>query len=204
MTMKVVEVFADVRCPFTHVGLRRLVERRDDAGSELALRVRAWPLELVNNAPLDADLIAEEIDELRAQVAPDLFAGFDRARFPASSLPALGLAAAAYQHDIAAGEVVSLLLRDALFEQGRDIAQADELAHLATVAGLTGRLDASQQVLDDWHEGRQRGVIGSPHFFVGDADFFCPTLHIDHVDGHLRITRDHARLDEFIARCTAD
>jgi len=26
--MTIVEVFADVRCPFTHVGLRKLVERR--------------------------------------------------------------------------------------------------------------------------------------------------------------------------------
>ena len=95
----VVEVFADVCCPFTHVGLRRLVQRRDEVGGDLELVVRAWPLELVNGAPLDGDLIAEEIEELRKQVAADLFVGFDRGRFPATSLPALELAAAAYRHD---------------------------------------------------------------------------------------------------------
>ena len=46
----VVDVFADVRCPFAHVGLRRLVTRRKQLGAQLLLRVRAWPLELVNDA----------------------------------------------------------------------------------------------------------------------------------------------------------
>ena len=57
--------------------------------STVVLRVRAWPLELVNGEPLAADLVAEEVRELREQVAPDLFAGFDPTRFPATSLPAM-------------------------------------------------------------------------------------------------------------------
>ena len=201
--MRTIEVFADVRCPFTHVGLRRLTQRRDEVGADLRLLVRAWPLELVNHAPLDGDLIAEEVHELRDQVAPDLFTGFDPATFPASSLPALALAAAAYQHDSTSGERVSLMLRDALFERGRDIARPDELASIATAAGLPSTVDAAGQVVEDWQEGQRRGVIGSPHFFVGDTDFFCPALHVEHIDGHLHITRDSAGFDEFIARCTA-
>lgn len=70
-----IDVFADVVCPFTHIGLRGLVERRREFGSSTVLRVRGWPLELVNGAPLAADVVAEEIRELRRQVAPDLFAG---------------------------------------------------------------------------------------------------------------------------------
>src|SRR5690348_5100333 len=93
---KVVEVFADIRCPFTHVGLRRLVEMRRKSGADFVLRVRAWPLELVNGEPLDPDFIAEEVEELQEQVAPDLFRGFDVAKFPGSSLPALRLAVRAY------------------------------------------------------------------------------------------------------------
>ena len=46
------------------------------------MRVRAWPLELVNGTPLDSAMIGEEVDELRAQVAPDLFTGFDLSGFP--------------------------------------------------------------------------------------------------------------------------
>ena len=80
--MREVEVFADIRCPFTHVGLRRLTEWRARTGAEFALRVRAWPLELVNAEPLAATLIAEEAEALRRQIAPDLFAGFDLDNFP--------------------------------------------------------------------------------------------------------------------------
>jgi predicted DsbA family dithiol-disulfide isomerase len=201
----VIEVFADVRCPFTHVGLRRLVERRAAVGGhDVTLLVRAWPLELVNGAPLDPDLIAEEVDEIRAQVAPDLFAGFDRGEFPSTSLPALALAAAGYADGPAAGEAVSLSLRDALFEDGRDIASPDVQRAIAGAAGidLPGE-DMQKRVLDDWAEGRARGVIGSPHFFLGDDGFFCPSLDISRVDGHLRITSDPAAFDAFLERCFA-
>ena len=96
--MTVVEVYADVACPFTHVGLRRFVERRAELGrDDVPLWVRAWPLEIVNGEPLDPHFIAEEVDDIREQVAPTLFAGFVERSFPASSLPALTLAAAAYE-----------------------------------------------------------------------------------------------------------
>jgi predicted DsbA family dithiol-disulfide isomerase len=199
--MKVVEVFADVRCPFTHVGLRRLVERRDESGADFTLRVRAWPLELVNGAPLDRVLVSEEVELLRAQVAPDLFAHFDAERFPVSSLPALGLAARAYAQDERVGERASLLLRDALFEEGRDVADAAVLRCIATALAVSGAEDGTERVLEDWHEGQDRGVIGSPHFFVGDADFFCPSLRIERVEGSLRIEFDQTQFDAFLDRC---
>lgn len=85
--MNEIEVWADVWCPFAHIGIRRLVEERDRRGSAVHLRVRAWPLELVNGRPLDAAFIAEEIDEIRPQVAPDLFVGFRQDAFPSSSTP---------------------------------------------------------------------------------------------------------------------
>ena len=203
--MSTIEVFADVRCPFTHVGLRRLVERRTVLGrDDVQLRVRAWPLELVNDAPLDADFIAEEVDEIREQVATDLFAGFDVAAFPSSSLPSLALAAKAYGVSIAAGEQVSLALRDAVFEHGRDIGEDDVLAEIGAAAGVE-MPDAAdhRRVLDDWAEGRERGVIGSPHFIVAETGFFCPALDIERVDGHLRIRTDGHAFDAFVERCFA-
>ena len=203
--MSTIEVFADVCCPFTHVGLRRLVERREALGrDDVRLRVRAWPLELVNDAPLDANFIAEEVDEIREQVATDLFTGFDVAAFPSSSLPSLALAAKAYEVSPAAGEQVSLALRDALFEQGRDVGADDVLVEIAAAAGV-GMPDRAdhQRVLDDWAEGRGRGVIGSPHFIVADAGFFCPALDVERVDGHLQIRADQAAFDAFVDRCFA-
>ena len=43
------------------------------------------------------------------------------------------------------------------------------------------------QVEAEWQEGRDRGVIGSPHFFLGDTDVFCPTLRISHTEDHFDI-----------------
>jgi predicted DsbA family dithiol-disulfide isomerase len=196
----VIEVFADVVCPFTHVGLRRLVERRRELGVGAVLRVRAWPLELVNGQPLDADLVAEEVGELRDQVAPDLFTGFDPTRFPTTSLPAMTLAHVAYRRSPEVGERVSLALRHALFEEGRDIGTAEVLVDVARAHGLEppGEVDRAE-ILADWEEGRRRGVQGSPHFFVGDVGFFCPALEIARVGDHLRITSDPVAFESFLA-----
>jgi len=201
--MTVIEVFADVACPFTHVGLRRFVDRRAELGRhDVTLRVRAWALEIVNDRPLDPHFIAEEIDDIRQQVAPALFRGFTEATFPASSLPALTLAAAAYDENLATGEKVSLALRDLLFEQGIDIADTAVLARLATDHDVSVDLTDSRRVLEDHAEGVARGVVGSPHFFTPAGGFFCPSLDV-HRDagGHLRITSDTAGFDRFVATC---
>jgi hypothetical protein len=38
--------------------------------------------------------------------------------------------------------------------------------------------DDRADVVADWHGGRRRGVLGSPHFFRGDNDVFCPAVDI--------------------------
>jgi len=201
----VIEVFADVGCPFTHVGLRRFVARRAELGrSDVTLRVRAWPLEVVNGTPLDPEFIAEEIDDIRAQAAPDLFGGFTQAAFPASSLPALALAAAAASRDEASGEAMSLSLRDALFEQGRDIADQDVLDRLAADIGLGPGPWDTAPVLADHAEGVERGVIGSPHFFTPSGGFFCPALDVHRDDaGQLVVRSDPTGFEQFLATCFA-
>jgi predicted DsbA family dithiol-disulfide isomerase len=198
--VRLVEVFADVWCPFTYVGLRRLGEERRRRGRhDVVVRVRAWPLELVNGEPLGANLVGEEIQALRARVAPELFGGFDPGRFPSTTLPALALAAAAYHRDPRTGERVSLALRTALFEEGRDLSDPGQLGAIATAAGVDlPDSEAEAWVLDDWQEGRRRGVIGSPHFFVDDDGFFCPTLSIRRVDDHLRISTDPEGFAAFV------
>jgi predicted DsbA family dithiol-disulfide isomerase len=205
----VIEVFADVCCPFTHVGLRRITARRVELGlaaGELVLRVRSWPLELVNGHPLDATFIAEEVEAIREQVAPDLFTGFDPARFPGTSVPALALAHAAYDIDDATGERVSLALRDELFERGHDIADPVVLAELAAAHGVmppTDPVEAVSRVMSDWEAGRALGVVGSPHFFAMSGDVFCPSLDIKRVDGQLVIRADHVAIDAFLDQCLA-
>lgn len=199
-SVPVLEVFADVCCPFTHAGVRRFLAARDERDAAVALVFRAWPLEWVNGRPLDPDDVAEEVEALRAGVAPDLFAGFRPEVFPASSLPALGLAAAAHERSRDLGTRVSLALRDAVFEEGRDVADPAELEAIARRFGLTVPDEVPHPgVRADFDEGRRRGVIGSPHFFVDGRGFFCPSLRVGRDPaGHLRVEADPQALAEVL------
>ncbi len=197
---KTIEVFAEIGCPFTHIGLRRFVERRTALGrDDVVLHVRSWPLELVNGKALDPHFVGEEVDELRAQVAPTLFAGFDAETFPTTSFPAFAVAAAAYERNVWTGEAVSLELRDRFFEQGEDITDPDVLEDVAAVHGL-GHVDLEGRAAAryEFEMGQSRDVVGSPHFFTPSGNFFCPALEIEKVDGHLQITADPDGFERFV------
>ncbi len=132
-----IEVFADVWCPFAYVGLY-LVRRRLDAGAPgLALRSRAWPLELVDGAPMDVAKTARNIADLRGQLGVDLFNGFNPDTFPSTTLPALAVIEAAERSDAALGERAAFRLREALFEDGADIGRPDVVAAVAAELGVT-------------------------------------------------------------------
>lgn len=181
--MTAVEVFADVLCPFTHVGLHTLIDRRAERGLDAPhLLIRAWPLELVNGQPLDPGHIAAEIVALRESVRPDLFSGFSEEVFPTTSMTAFALTAAADRTgDPVLIEAVGMALRDALFEQGLDIGDPAVVAAVADRFGLTPlSVEATEAaVRADWEEGKRRGVVGSPHFFTPDGgNWFCPGLAI--------------------------
>lgn len=201
--MAVVEVFADIICPFTHVGLLRFVEQRAELGRhDVTLHVRSWPLEVVNGQPHDGRFLMEEIDEIRRQAAPTMFEGVREASFPSSSLPALVLAAAAYERDVTVGEEVSLELRRLLFEEGVDVGDDRVLRGLADRHGIDVDLGDTRRVMEDHAEGRERGVIGSPHFFTADGGFFCPALEVGRdEEGHLVVRPDPARFDRFVSSC---
>ena len=202
--MPLLEVFADVACPFAHASFRALRARRQAAGREdVILHVRAWPLELVNGRPLDPKATAEHVADLKDQIDNKMFSGFDAAHQPATSLPALALAAAAYRADARTGEAMSFALRDALFERGLDIADPTVLDDLAGPHGVPSVTESDRaRVHADWEEGQRRGVKGSPHFFCEDEDAFCPSLDIEkRADGHLHLERNMAALDEFLSRC---
>lgn len=200
---RLVDVYADVSCPFAHFSLRRFVERRRQAGAEhVQLWVHAWPLELANGEPLAAGKVADEIADLRAQVAGDLFDGFDPTAFPPSTVAILGTATLAYQHGADIGEAFNLAIRDALFEQGRPVGDPDVLAEIAARFDLEvpDRAAARAAVDADFAEGQRRGAIGSPYFIVDGSPFFCPTLDIERQGEHLRIDIDDTELDRFIDR----
>jgi len=72
---KTIEVFADITCPFTHVGLSRVAELLGRAGSPVELRVRAWPLEWVNGTPMDGQAVVSKAASLRDKLGLNLFTG---------------------------------------------------------------------------------------------------------------------------------
>lgn len=198
---RVIDVFADVSCPFAHFSFQRFIDRRRRAGADhVRLRVRAWPLELVNGESLGADKVTEEIADLRAQVAGDLFTGFEPSAFPPTTIAILGMATLAYKHGTAVGEAFNLAIRAAVFEQGQAIGRPDVLAAIAAGHGLSvpNAATARAAVDADLAEGRRRGVVGSPHFFVDGHTFFCPTLDVERQGEHLHIDIDDRELDSFM------
>ena len=177
-----VEVFADVNCPFAYVTLTRLKGQRDMLGSPAVIRVRAWPLELVEARPWDAELVAREVAALQGSVAPDLFAGFPaHSGFPASSIPALNAAAAD------PSEAFAIAVRRALWEEGR---------------AVTGSTEPSPVVLADYAEGKARDVLGSPHFFFPrGATVFSPVFDVAQAGSGFTITD---RMAGFAALCARE
>jgi predicted DsbA family dithiol-disulfide isomerase len=201
----VVELYADVECVFAHVSLRRLVARRAELGrDDLVLRIRPWPLELVNGAPFVGSATALRVSALRAGVAPDLFTGFDPEHFPATTLPAMDLAEAAYAVDVATGERVSLALRTALFEEGRDVSDPAVLAEVAQAHRVTPEPARDRaRLLAEYEEGQQRGVRGSPEFFVGGRTWFCPMFAVSRTDDAWQVLPNPAGRAEFFEACFA-
>ena len=126
-----IEVFADVWCPFTHVGLRAVVEACEATGrDDIEILVRAWPLEWVNGAPMEREKVEHHAVDLRAQVSPEMFTHIAEP-FPASTIETLALVARAYATSPALGLRASLLVRDALFEYGLDTSDRSVLEGIA-------------------------------------------------------------------------
>ncbi|MBS1848578.1 MAG: DsbA family protein [Actinobacteria bacterium] len=195
-----VEIFADMLCPFAHVGIHRVLEARlDRGGSSPKLWIRAWPLETINDGPFDGDLLADEIAALRGGVAPELFAGFDPKTFPSTAMPAFALAAAGHRVGPAVGEAVSIELRNRLWEHGEDIADPGVLAEVADVHGIEVTDADRATVAADHAEGEARGVIGSPYFFANGEGFFCPTFNVSRDGSGFHVTPDRERFATFVA-----
>ena len=94
-------------------------------------------------------------------------------------------AAADRTGDPGLSEEVGMALRDAVFEKGLDIGRPDVVETIAARFDLEPLgVDATAAAVHaDWNEGRERGVVGSPHFFTADGgNWFCPALAISRDD----------------------
>ena len=198
-----IEVFAEITCPFAYVGLEHVVAHIAELDAPIDVIVRAWPLEWVNGTGLAFDGVETKAAALCEQLDVDRFAGLRPGHWPSTTIPAHALAAAAYGIHPATGLAVSMALRTALFELGADIGEPATLAEIAGAHGVGFDADVpadERAVRADFERGTQRGVTGSPHFFVGDDNFFCPALDLTRdADDHLIARFDPDGLGRFLA-----
>jgi len=85
--MQTVEVFADNSCPFTHGGLKRVVQHVRALSEPAEVIVRAWPLGWVNGAPLDVDAMLVKAAALADRLGLDDFVGLRADAWPTSTIP---------------------------------------------------------------------------------------------------------------------
>ena len=76
-------------------------------------------------------------------------------------------------------------------------AGAADLAGARDTHAVCGVIECAAGASDD---GLARGVSGSPHFWLGDHNFFCPALDLGHdADNHLTARFDPEGLAQFFA-----
>jgi hypothetical protein len=113
------------------------------------------------------------------------------------------LIAQAYEQNVVAGEKASIVIREAIFEHGNDVADESVLQRIALSLGVSYVPDADHTLVRrDWEEGKARGVVGSPHFFNGSVGVFCPSLQLTRTeDSGLIIQANAEKLAAFLKTC---
>jgi predicted DsbA family dithiol-disulfide isomerase len=181
-----VALIADFACPWCHLGLARL-DRARALRPELAVRLRWWPYFLNPHLPPEGmerqaylrakfggERAAKNIYEriLAAGRADGVEFRFERMPRTPNTLLAHRLILLADERGL--GETLIRALFQALFVDGRDIGQSDELIELAAAAGLERSLVTDflvgdrhrATVIGSHREAERLGVRGVPVFVV--------------------------------------
>lgn len=185
-------VFADIGCPWAHVAVLRLHHARERLGLEgsLCFDMRAFPLEIFNEQPTPALVLAAEIPVTGA-LAPE--AGWSQwtaspYAYPVTTLPAMEAVYAAKEQGLGVSDRLDRRLRVALFKESRCISIEHEILQVAKeVEGLDiarlkdalrdGRSRA--QMFEDVKVAASDEVQGSPHVFLPDGrDFHNPGIEM--------------------------
>lgn len=175
-------VFSDIWCSFAHIGIHRLHTTRERLGlrDRVKFDLRAFPLELLNNASSPRSGTDSEVGRMAAQ---EPGAGWQLWQtqdwlYPSTVLPALEAVQAAKLQSLHASEQLDLALRKAFWAQSRNISNR---AVIVDCAESTGAVDVAALVeaLDD---GRARRALSdqaaisatdqvncSPHLFLPDG-----------------------------------
>jgi predicted DsbA family dithiol-disulfide isomerase len=175
-------VFSDIWCSFAHIAIHRLHTTRARLGLEDRVRfdLRAFPLELLNNASSPRSGTDSEVGRMAAQ-EPD--AGWQLWQvqdwlYPSTVLPALEAVQAAKLQGLHASEQLDLALRRAFWAESRNISNRRVIVDCAESTGAVD-VAALVEALDD---GRARRTLAdqaaisatdvvncSPHLFLPDG-----------------------------------
>ena len=174
-------IFSDIWCSFAHITMYRLHEARQRLGLENAIKFdhRAFPLELLNNAPsprTGTDSEVGRMASLEPQAGWQLWQDKDWL-YPSTTLPALEAIQAAKEQSLDASARLDLGLRKAFWAESRCIANRKVILDVATEVGIDPKHIAT--ALDD---GRARSALSeqaaisateqincSPHLFLPDG-----------------------------------
>lgn len=133
-------VFSDVRCPWAHVGVHRLLRAVHHRGleGEITIDHRAFPLEVISDENHDGTQVDRTVRVLRDLEPGAGWTGWDPDAYPASSMLALEAVQAAKAVSPAASASLDRALRLAVFDQARAI---DRLETVMEIAHETEGLD---------------------------------------------------------------
>ena len=177
-----IAVYSDLICPWAHLAVHRLHERRRALGLEDAVTFdpRAFPLELINEQSTPKKTLDAEIPVVGTL---DPTAGWqiwqrDDAEYPVTSLPALEAVHAAKKQGPTVAEQLDRALRRAFFGSSVSVSMRHEILEVA--AGVEGldvdllgdELDsgAARSALSRDHLAAETDAVqGSPHLFLADG-----------------------------------
>ncbi len=189
----VITVFADIWCSFAHIAVHRLHTTRARLGlkEQVSFDLRAFPLELLNDAPSPRPGTDSEVARM-AVLEPDAGWQLWQAKdwlYPSTTLPALEAVLAAKEQGLNASEQLDLGLRRAFWAESRCVANRRVILDVAADTGVVD-VGALTEALDDGRARRaladQAALAGSdridcsPHLFLPDgSDHANPGIDVD-------------------------
>ena len=192
-----IQVWSDLLCPFTYVGLLRLRRARSRLGLDgvVQLEHRTFPLELFNgpHPRRGTDTEAVGLGHIEPDAQFRVWAAADDL-YPHTVLLAAEAVHAASAQSLAAGEALDLALRRAFWTHSRSISHRQVILDIAgesptglvDVTALAAALDSGRyraDVMADFAVAQTGTVAGSPTFRFADATTVTnPGIHV-HWDG---------------------
>ncbi|MET9439389.1 DsbA family protein [Streptomyces sp. NPDC006610] len=188
----VITVYSDIWCSFAHIAIHRLHATRKRLGleSQVSFDLRAFPLELLNDAPSPRPGTDSEVGRM-ASLEPE--AGWQLWQskdwlYPSTMLPALEAIQAAKEQSATAAEQLDLGLRKAFWAESRCVSHRKVILDVAEETGAVD-VDALAEALDDGRarralmdqaaDSRTDRVNCSPHLFLSDgSDYANPGIEV--------------------------